>query len=116
LSRRLIASRFWRFGQFRFAAELDAARLGAFAAFTGAGADELAPFSATQLRVGNGSIPTTVLMVSRSSPGTFRRADRYSLAPTGRFAAAEGKRTPTEGFVSAMASHDARSQQPIISP
>jgi hypothetical protein len=43
LSRRLIASRFWRFGQFRFAAELDAARLGAFAAFTGAGADQLAP-------------------------------------------------------------------------
>ena len=36
------------FGQFRFAAELDAARLGAFAAFTGAGADQLAPVSDTQ--------------------------------------------------------------------
>ena len=35
-------------GQFRSAAELDAARLGAFAAFTGAGADQLAPFSAAQ--------------------------------------------------------------------
>jgi len=74
MSRRRIASRFWWSGQFRFAAELDAARLGALAAFAGAGAD--------QISLGFARPPKTVSIKRSGGLGRYI-AERVETGPFG---------------------------------